>query len=108
MARPSTPVVLLGAASAAWLIAAPVLGHLYWREAPWVLVLLFAALAECALLALWLVASIWHDPVRRWDLPPNPADQPRGWRARLARLASIGNRPRRWLAQWRLRRPSKA
>ena len=39
-----------------------------------------AAMAELLVLTAWLVGSTLHDPVKRWQLPPNPADAQRGWR----------------------------
>lgn len=97
-------MVLGCAASAVWLIGAPVLGHYVWHEAPWILVLLFAGMAELILLALWLVGTTLHEPVRRWELPPNPADAHRGWRGALSQI-------RRWLQTLRhrwLRQPGSA
>ena len=77
--------ILIGAASAVWLIAAPVAGHFLWAGVPWIVVLLLAAMAELLVLTAWLLGSTFHDPVKRWDLPPNPADAQRGWRGALAR-----------------------
>ena len=33
-----------------------------------------AAMAELLVLTAWLVGSTLHDPVKRWELPPNPAE----------------------------------
>lgn len=107
MAKSHRKAVALGVLSAVWLIGAPVLGHFYWREALWVLVLLFAALAELALLSLLLAASTLHDPNRRWDLPPNPAEPPRGWRALVARLGQAVRQVRQFPSQLLMRRPGK-
>jgi len=77
---------LIGAGSAIWLIAALVAGHFLWAGVPWIVVLLLAAMAELLVLTAWLLGSTFHDPVKRWDLPPNPADAQRGWRGVLARM----------------------
>ena len=78
--------LLIGAGSAIWLIAALVAGHFLWTGVPWIVVLLLAAMAEQLVLTAWLLGSTFHDPVKRWDLPPNPADAQRGWRGVLARM----------------------
>lgn len=78
--------LLIGAGSAIWLIAALVAGHFLWTGVPWIVVLLLAAMAELLVLTAWLLGSTFHDPVKRWDLPPNPADAQRGWRGVLARM----------------------
>ncbi len=78
--------LLIGAGSAIWLIAALVAGHFLWAGVPWIVVLLLAAMAELLVLTAWLLGSTFHDPVKRWDLPPNPADAQRGWRGVLARM----------------------
>ena len=69
--------LLIGAGSAIWLIAALVAGHFLWAGVPWIVVLLLAAMAELIVLTLLLLGSTLHDPVKRWDLPPNPADAQR-------------------------------
>lgn len=78
--------LLIGAGSAIWLIAALVAGHFLWAGVPWIVVLLLAGMAELLVLTAWLLGSTFHDPVKRWDLPPNPADAQRGWRGVLARM----------------------
>jgi len=74
--------------STLWLIAAPVAGHFLWPGVPWIVVVLLAAMAELIVLTLLLLGSTLHDPVKRWDLPPNPADAQRGWRGALGRARS--------------------
>lgn len=101
-------MVLSCAASAIWLIGAPVLGHYVWHEAPWILVLIFAGMAELIVLALWLLGSTLHDPVRRWELPPNPADAHRGWRGAVARVRLAANEAGQLLRQKLLRKTVKA
>ena len=78
--------LLIGAGSAIWLVTALVAGHFLWAGVPWIVVLLLAAMAELLVLTAWLLGSTFHDPVKRWDLPPNPADAQRGWRGVLARM----------------------
>lgn len=85
MASLHTTLVRVGIASALWLVAAPVAGHFLWTGVPWVVVMLLAAMAELIVLTLLLLGSTLHDPVKRWELPPNPADVQRGWRGALAR-----------------------
>lgn len=101
-------LVLTCAVSAIWLISAPVVAHFVWHEAPWILVLLFATMAELIVLALWLIGSTLHDPVRRWKLPPNPADAHRGWRGVLTRVRSTAHSAAQFLRQSLWRRPAKA
>ena len=98
----------LGAASAVWLIAAPVVAHYLWAGVPWIVVLLLAAMAELLVLTLLLMASTLHDPVKRWELPPNPADVPRGWRAALGRVRGAAQGAGELVRQKVLRRPAKA
>ncbi len=103
---PKTPV-LIGAGSAVWLIAAPVAGHFLWTGVPWIVVLLLAAMAELIVLTLLLLGSTLHDPVKRWDLPPNPARAQQGWRGRLARARHFAVAAGEFLRQKVLRRPAK-
>jgi len=77
--------LLTGTASAVWLIGAAVAGHFLWSGVPWIVVMLLAAMAELMVLIVWLLGSTFHDPAKRWDLPPNPADAQRGWRGVLGR-----------------------
>ena len=105
MAFANATTLAVGIGSVIWLISAPVLGHYVWHEAPWILVLLFAGMAELILLALWLVGSTLHDPVRRWELPPNPADTQRGWRGAVARVRSSLQAPGQRLRHPWLRKP---
>ena len=100
--------ILTWTVSGIWLISAPVVAHFVWHEAPWILVLLFAGMTELIVLALWLLGSTLHDPVRRWELPPNPADAQRGWRGVLTRLRASAQALGQWLRQSLLRRPAKA
>ena len=60
--------------------------HFAWEGVPAVVVMALAAMAELLVLTAWLLGSTFHDPVKRWDLPPNPADAQRGWRGVLARM----------------------
>ena len=101
-------MVLSCAASTIWLIGAPVLGHYVWHEAPWILVLIFAGMAELIVLTLWLLGSTLHDPVRRWELPPNPADAHRGWRGAVARVRAWAQALGQWLRQNLLRKAVRA
>ena len=103
-----TKAIAVGSISAIWLIGAPVAAHFVWHEAPWILVLVFAGMAELIVLTLWLVGSTLHDPVRRWELPPNPADAHRGWRGTLARMRAWAQALGPWLRQSLLRKPAKA
>ena len=100
--------VLIGAASAVWLIAAPVAGHFLWPGVPAIMVLLLAAMLELMVLTLWLLGSTFHDPAKRWDLPPNPADAQRGWRGHLARARQAAQAAGQWVRHKVLRRPAKA
>lgn len=96
------------ASSAVWLIAAPVAGHYLWVGVPWIVVLLLAAMAELIALTAWLLGSTLYDPVKRWDLPPNPADAQRGWRGALVRVRSAAQGAGERVRQKVLRRPAKA
>ena len=100
--------VRVGIASALWLIAAAVAGHFLWAGVPWIVVMLLAAMAELIVLTLLLLGSTLHDPVRRWDLPPNPADAQRGWRGRLAQVRGAAPALGGALRQKLQRRPAKA
>ena len=100
--------LLIGAGSAIWLIAALVAGHFLWAGVPWIVVLLLAGMAELLVLTAWLVGSTLHDPVKRWELPPNPADVPRGWRAALGRVRGAAQGAGELVRQKVLRRPAKA
>ena len=99
--------VRVGIASALWLIAAAVAGHFLWAGVPWIVVMLLAAMAELIVLTLLLLGSTLHDPVRRWDLPPNPADAQKGWRGKLAVVRSTAGGVGQGLRQKLLRRPAK-
>ena len=101
-------MVLTCVGSAVWLIGATVLGHVVWHEAPWILVLLFAGMAELIVLALWLVCSTLYEPVRRWELPPNPADARRSWRGALARVRASVQEAAQFLRQKLSRKAAKA
>ena len=104
--------VRIGIASAVWLIGAPVAGHFLWHEAPWIMVLLFALMAELLLLTVWLVGSVFHEPAKRWELPANPADAHKGWRGALhaarGRVGDLTQNTTRFVRQKLLRRPAKA
>lgn len=76
----------LALAAVALLVLAPLAGHFLWPDIGWFFALLFALLTGLMVCTVWLVASTFHDPVRRWNLPPAPAE--RGWRGGLARLGS--------------------
>ena len=108
MATPPSTQVLIGAASAVWLIATPVAAHFLWEGVPWIVVLLLAAMAELLVLTLLLLGSSLHDPVKRWELPPNPADAQRGWRGKLSQVRSTAAGAGSALRQKLLRRPAKA
>ena len=101
-------LVRVGAASAIWLIAAPVAAHYLWAGVPWIVVLLLAAMAELIVLTLLLMASTLHDPVKRWELPPNPTNAERGWRAALGRVRAATQGAGERVRQKVLRRPAKA
>ena len=79
-------LVRIAVGSVLWLIVAPVVAHFAWEGVPAVVVMALAAMAELLVLTAWLLGSTFHDPVKRWDLPPNPADAQRGWRGVLARM----------------------
>lgn len=100
--------ILVGVGSAIWLISATVLGRFVWHEVPWILVLLFAGMLELIVLTLGLVGSTLHDPVKRWDLPPNPADAHRGWRGALGSLRASASWAVQFLRQKPSRKPAKA
>jgi hypothetical protein len=108
VASANATTLVVGIGTVIWLIGAPVLGHVVWHEAPWILVMLFAGMAELIVLALWLVGSTLHDPVRRWELPPNPADAHRGWRGALARVRASVQEATQFLRQKLLRKAAKA
>lgn len=107
-ATPRNVTVLISGASALWLIGAPVVGRLVWSETPWILVLLFAAMAELLVLTAWLLGSTLHDPVKRWELPPNPADAQRGWRGALARTRELAQTAIAFVRSRWPRRPTKS
>ncbi len=98
--------IKVGIGSALWLIAAPVAAHFMWHGVPWIVVLLLAAMAELIVLTLLLLASTLHDPIKRWELPPNPADAERGWRAKLARGRDAMQAAAAWVRSKLLRRPA--
>ena len=108
MATSQKIIVGIAASSAAWLIGAPVAAHFLWPVAPWVLVMLWAAMAELIVLTAWLLASTLHDPVKRWQLPPNPADAARGWRGIWGRVRGAIQGTNSFWRQKLLRRPAKA
>jgi hypothetical protein len=101
-------LIRVGMASALWLIAAPVAGHFLWKGIPWIVVLLLAAMVELLVLTLWLLAGTLHDPVKRWELPPNPADAQRGWRGALANARQTAQGAGSFLRDKVLRRAAKA
>jgi hypothetical protein len=101
-------LIRVGVASAVWLVAAPVAGHFLWEGIPWIMVLLLAAMAELLALTVWLLGSTLHDPVKRWELPPNPADTQRGWRGALANARQTAQGAGSFLREKVLRRPAKA
>ena len=96
--------IKVGVGSTLWLIAAPVAGHFLWPGVPWIVVVLLAAMAELIVLTLLLLGSTLHDPVKRWDLPPNPADAQRGWRGKLAQTRTTAARMTSALVQKLLHR----
>lgn len=108
MAAPQDLAIKVGIGSALWLIASPVAAHFLWEGVPWIVVLLLAAMAELLVLTLLLLGSSLHDPVKRWELPPNPADAQRGWRGKLAQVRSTAAGAGSALRQKLLRRPAKA
>ena len=67
-----------------------------------------AAMAELLALTVWLLGSTLHDPVKRWELPPNPADTQRGWRGALANARQTAQGAGSFLREKVLRRPAKA
>ena len=103
-----TGLLRLVVGSAVWLIAAPVAGHFLWEGIPWIVVLLLAAMAELLVLTVWLLGSTLHDPVKRWELPPNPADAQRGWRGVLGHARQTAQGAGSFLREKVLRRPAKA
>ena len=102
------PMVRIGVASVLWLIAAAVAGHFLWAGVPWIVVVLLAAMAELIVLTVLLLGSTLHDPVKRWKLPPNPAEAQNGWRGKLAQLRSMAAAAGSVLRQKLLRRPAKS
>lgn len=100
--------VRIGAGSAVWLIAAPLVAHFAWEGVPALVVLVLAAMAELLVLTAWLVGSTLHDPVKRWRLPPNPADAQRGWRGALGRVRGAAQGAGAFMRHKVLRRPAKA
>lgn len=100
-------LVRIGVASGLWLIAAAVAGHFLWEGVPWIVTMLLAAMAELLVLTVWLMGSTLNDPVKRWDLPPNPADAQRGWRGKLAKVRGTASDVGHGLRQKLLRRPAK-
>jgi len=86
MRKTRSSAVPLGLGAGVLLVASPVAGHFLWPEIGWFFSLLFALMVLLMVLTVLLIASTMHDPVRRWDLPPSPATQQRGWRAALARV----------------------
>ena len=99
--------IKVGIGSALWLIAAPVAAHFMWHGVPWIVVLLLAAMAELIVLTMLLLGSTLHDPVKRWELPPNPADAQRGWRGALARVRTVAVASGSALRQKLQRKPAK-
>lgn len=84
MKMPSSPVLPISLGAGLLLVAAAVTGHFLWPEIGWFFSLLFALMVELMVMTVLLIASTMHDPVRRWDLPPNPVAARRSWRAALA------------------------
>lgn len=101
------PMARIGVASALWLIAAAVAGHFLWAGVPWIVVVLLAAMAELIVLTVLLLGSTLHDPIKRWELPPNPAKAQNGWRGKLAQLRSMAAAAGGVVRQKLLRRPAK-
>ena len=97
----------IAAGSVLWLIVAPVVAHFAWEGVPAVVVMALAAMAELLVLTAWLVGSTLHDPVKRWELPPNPAGAEQGWRGQLARVRSAAAMAGGALRQKLLRRSAK-
>ena len=108
MATPRNLTIPVGIGSALWLIAATVAAHFRWKGVTWIVVLLLAAMAELLVLTLLLLGSTLHDPVKRWTLPPNPADAQRGWRGAVERARSAAKGLGAWVRQKVLRRPAEA
>lgn len=108
MTRPPDIAIQVGIGTVLWLIAAPVAAHFLWEGVPWIVVLLLAAMAELMVLTLLLMGSTLHDPVKRWTLPPNPADAQRGWRGAVGRARSAAQAAGGFVRQKVLRRPAKA
>ena len=100
--------VRTAAASVAWLVLAPLVAHFAWEGVPAVVVMALAAMAELLVLTAWLVGSTLHDPVKRWELPPNPADAQRGWRGAVGRVRSAAQGTGEFVRHKLLRRPAKA
>ncbi|MEN9888957.1 MAG: hypothetical protein RL559_994 [Pseudomonadota bacterium] len=107
MALPQNLSVQVGVASAVWLIAATVASHFWWAGVPWGVALLLAAMAELIVLTLLLLGSTLHDPVKRWELPPNPAMAQTGWRGQLARVQQLGSALGQAVLHKLRRRPAK-
>ena len=84
MKKPSSPVLPVSLGAGVLLVAASVTGHFLWPEIGWFFSLLFALMVELMVLTVLLITSTMHDPVRRWDLPPNPVNARRGWRGALS------------------------
>jgi len=101
-------LVRIAAGSVLWLIVAPVVAHFTWAGVPAVVVMALAAMAELLVLTAWLVGSTLHDPVKRWELPPNPADAQRGWRGAVGRVRSAAQGTGEFVRHKLLRRPAKA
>ena len=107
MAMPGKIMIKVSVASALWLIAATVAGHFLWAGVPWIVVVLLAAMAELIVLTVLLLGSTLHDPIKRWELPPNPAEAQNGWRGKLAQLRSMAAAAGGVVRQKLLRRPAK-
>ena len=99
--------VRIAAGSLLWLIVAPVVAHFAWEGVPAVVVMARAAMAELLVLTAWLVGSTLHDPVKRWELPPNPAAAQAGWRGQLARVQQLGGALGQAVLHKLRRRPAK-
>ena len=107
MAMPENIMIKVGVASVLWLIAAAVAGYFLWAGVPWIVVVLLAAMAELIVLTVLLLGSTLHDPIKRWELPPNPAEAQNGWRGKLAQLRSMAAAAGGVVRQKLLRRPAK-
>jgi hypothetical protein len=102
---PSPVTLALGAV--VLLVIAPLAGHFLWPDIGWFFTLLFAVLAALMACTVWLVASAFHDPVRRWNLPRAPAHAVQGWRGVLARQReSVGTLVGGLLEKLRRRKPA--